>query len=430
MALNLPAGWSYDETTGILSVPDGTTTISSGHGFIGNTEITKVIIPEGVTVIDLNAFNGCSSLTEIVIPEGVTRIGRSAFQGCSSITTITLPSTINSIGTSAFQECTSITEIVIPSGITSIASNAFAGFTQSHDIYYNDVRSKWNGIISNNTVGNLATVHCTDDEDYDTWKDKFETSTGDNSGTVNPDPPESTDPNVVAMTPEMLQLLVTQILGKVNERIAGRIVNVISDTSDDKHVPSALAVFNFLRTVTPGMSCQTVTGSMDSVTNPNSRIIYLQKDDEADQTWTMYLWVDDAWVSIGDTSIDLVNYWSKSDADIAELREKLLDTTGLQSITDGLDLANVLRNDDTSKAIILEWIGSTSVGNIDEATMASIIEAVLVETDKVYVKKDELTTTLEDYAKKSDLHDQPPVITEAQITAAVNGAFAATEPQT
>ena len=134
--------------------------------------------------------------------------------------------------------------------------------------------------------------------------------------------------------------------------------------------------------------------------------------------------------SIGDTSIDLVNYWSKSDADIAELREKLLDTTGLQSITDGLDLANVLRNDDTSKAIILEWIGSTSVGNIDEATMASIIEAVLVETDKVYVKKDELTTTLEDYAKKSDLHDQPPVITEAQITAAVNGAFAATEPQT
>lgn len=412
MASNLPTGWSYDRTTGILTVPDGTTTIDSTHGFIRDAGITKMIIPEGVTRIETEAFLGCTSLTEIVIPEGVTRIGRGAFQACSSLTNITLPSTITSIGASAFSECSSITEIVIPEGVTSIGNYAFASDMQSHDIYYNDVRSKWNGIISDNTVSDLATVHCTDDEDYDTWKDKFGTSTGDNSGTVNPDPSESTDPNVVAMTPEMLQLLVTQILGKVNERIAGRIVNVISDTSDDKHVPSALAVFNFLRTVTPGMSCQTVTGSMDSVTDPNSRIIYLQKDDETDQTWTMYLWVDDAWVSIGDTSIDLVNYWSKSDADIAELREKILGQEGLDAIKGGLDLTNVLRNDEASKEIVTGWM--TEYLGTD---MTNIVTNVMTEVEKVYVKKEDLPAT------------NISVITEEQITAAVNGAFAATEPQ-
>ncbi len=216
----------------------------------------------------------------------------------------------------------------------------------------------------------------------------------------------------VTMTPAMLQLIVTQILGKVNERIAGRIVTSISDASDDNHVPSALAVFNFLRTLTPGMSCQTVVGSMDTITDPDPKIIYLQKDDEANPTWTMYLWVADAWVDIGDTSIDLVNYWSKSDADIAELREKILGQEGLDAIKGGLDLTNVLRNDEASKEIVTGWM--TEYLGTD---MTNIVTNVMTEVEKVYVKKEELPAM------------NISVITEKQITAAVNGAFAATEPQ-
>lgn len=55
-----------------------------------------------VTVIDAEAFSYCTNMTGIVIPEGVTTIGRMAFLFCSALDSIVLPSTITAIGTEAF----------------------------------------------------------------------------------------------------------------------------------------------------------------------------------------------------------------------------------------------------------------------------------------------------------------------------------------
>ena len=55
-------------------------------GYIGAE--TDLIIPEGVTAINKNAFKYCSSLTSIEIPESVTSIGRYAFEHCRSLKTI------------------------------------------------------------------------------------------------------------------------------------------------------------------------------------------------------------------------------------------------------------------------------------------------------------------------------------------------------
>lgn len=225
-------------------------------------------------------------------------------------------------------------------------------------------------------------------------------------------------PNIT-MDAASLELLVTQILTKVNERIAGRIVTSISDASDDSHVPSALAVFNFLRTFSPGLKYETVTGSLPETGEAST--IYLQRDNEQDETWVMYLMIDNAWISIGDTTMDLTNYWSKSDADILALKNNILDTTGINLIKTGISYDQLFQDNTATKEIILDWIG---YGDLVKITEDGITE-LLTELDKHYVRKDGLETILDPvYVRK----DAVTVVTEEQITSAVNNAFANTEP--
>ena len=53
-----------------------------------NTEITALVIPDGVTSIGALAFYGCSGLTSVTIPNSVTSIGGSAFSGCSGLQSV------------------------------------------------------------------------------------------------------------------------------------------------------------------------------------------------------------------------------------------------------------------------------------------------------------------------------------------------------
>ena len=62
-----------------------------------------VIIPEGITGIDANAFYGRDDLTSIIIPDGVTKIGIGTFDGCTSLRHIQLPITLKQMDIAAFQ---------------------------------------------------------------------------------------------------------------------------------------------------------------------------------------------------------------------------------------------------------------------------------------------------------------------------------------
>jgi hypothetical protein len=93
---------------------------------------TAVVIPatiQGRPVSDIGgrAFSGNTSITSVAIPEGVTGIGGFAFAGCTRLSSVTLPSTLNEIGESAFQNCTALTSILLPAGITWIEASIFDG---------------------------------------------------------------------------------------------------------------------------------------------------------------------------------------------------------------------------------------------------------------------------------------------------------------
>ena len=51
--------------------------------FAENAE--SLTIPDGVTVIEAEAFSGCESITQVIIPAGVTRIGYGAFEDCRNL---------------------------------------------------------------------------------------------------------------------------------------------------------------------------------------------------------------------------------------------------------------------------------------------------------------------------------------------------------
>lgn len=90
-----------------------------------NTEITEVIIPEGVKRIEARAFRDAKFITSVTIPSSVTYIGREAFRGMHNLTSINIPQTITSIEPYTFQDCQALPNISIPNGVTTIGYHAF-----------------------------------------------------------------------------------------------------------------------------------------------------------------------------------------------------------------------------------------------------------------------------------------------------------------
>lgn len=92
--------------------------------FQGNSSLTSIRFPSGVTSIGEEAFQGCSSLTSVILPDSVTSIGNSAFEDCTSLAGISLPSGLESIGNRAFAS-TALTDISIPDSVTSLGDDIF-----------------------------------------------------------------------------------------------------------------------------------------------------------------------------------------------------------------------------------------------------------------------------------------------------------------
>lgn len=113
-------GWSY-EVTAIAS-----------RAFYQNTTLTKITIPNTVTVINCGAFFGCTSLKTVSGCRGVKKIYKNVFRDCKKLTTIgymsnriTMPSIVF-IGKRGFLNCSSIKNVLLSSeDLTTIGTGAF-----------------------------------------------------------------------------------------------------------------------------------------------------------------------------------------------------------------------------------------------------------------------------------------------------------------
>ena len=95
-------------------------------GFLTNTPIKHIDIPNHITRISDYAFHNCYELTDIIIPNHVKRIGKWAFSDCQKLTTITIPDSVKSISDEAFSNCSGLTSVTIGNRVTSISDWAFS----------------------------------------------------------------------------------------------------------------------------------------------------------------------------------------------------------------------------------------------------------------------------------------------------------------
>lgn len=84
-------------------------------------------IPEGVNIIECNAFNGCSSMKAISIPDTVRFIGYHAFDSCTSLQELSIPSSVTYVDSYAFRNCTSLKTVTLNTGIKEIDRGLFEG---------------------------------------------------------------------------------------------------------------------------------------------------------------------------------------------------------------------------------------------------------------------------------------------------------------
>lgn len=126
--------WEYDPLTTTLTIT-GTGDMydysyEGGPWAAYAPEITKVVLPDGLTSIGRHAFRNCSSIVSIAIPSTVTTINDYAFAYCSVLSSINLPVGLTHVGNYAFEGCSSITSVSIPDGVTYLGTGAFDGCSE------------------------------------------------------------------------------------------------------------------------------------------------------------------------------------------------------------------------------------------------------------------------------------------------------------
>lgn len=146
----LTPGWLVHarKITSIV-IEDGVTTVGAvAFQFYtkpGESLVTDVRLPEGLTSIGEYAFSTCSNLTELDIPDSVISVESGALSECygladengfvifrdelycyaGSSARVTIPAYITAISGSAFVNCENLTEVILPSGLNTIRDHAF-----------------------------------------------------------------------------------------------------------------------------------------------------------------------------------------------------------------------------------------------------------------------------------------------------------------
>lgn len=117
-----------------LVIPEGVVEIRDGVAFCESLDysgafykckgLTEVSFPKSLRYIGKSAFSH-SGLLSVSIPSGVDKIGTEAFRVCDSLKEVELSSGINTIGREAFSWCTSLERVVFPDSLVSVESGAF-----------------------------------------------------------------------------------------------------------------------------------------------------------------------------------------------------------------------------------------------------------------------------------------------------------------
>ncbi len=129
--------WEWDRETGVLTISGSGAMTSFSYRdtpwYDFSTEITEIVLPEGLTTIGQYAFSYCN-IKNIAIPDGVTSIENWAFIFCCDLVRVEIPDSVRSIGRTVFLDCYSLKKVNIPNGITYLGQSVFCRCTSLEHI--------------------------------------------------------------------------------------------------------------------------------------------------------------------------------------------------------------------------------------------------------------------------------------------------------
>lgn len=129
--------WDFDEgtltITGTGAIPDYTTPVDTPWNGV-RTNITNVVVSNGITKIGKKAFFYCQSLETVSIGKDCTNISDSAFQNCGSLAEVSISTKLSLIlGEDAFCNCTNM-KIYTSASQVKVVDYCFEGCSNI-DIY-------------------------------------------------------------------------------------------------------------------------------------------------------------------------------------------------------------------------------------------------------------------------------------------------------
>ena len=155
--------------------------------FYGCTKLTEIVVPKGITTLTKNTFAGCTSvtrltlsiphiqewftsiksqITELILGEGVLTLGDGAFYEFRNVREITLPSSLYAIKANAFKSWDALTSITLPANLAEISPLAFTSCTNLDVIKVDerntlfDSRGNCNAVIE--TATNKLVLGCSE----------------------------------------------------------------------------------------------------------------------------------------------------------------------------------------------------------------------------------------------------------------------------
>jgi len=114
----------YNGTGEYVTVPNGVRVIER-EAFRRCESLRAVTLPASVRTVKTRAFSECTNLESFFAEEGLECIERQVFGHCTSLRSVTLPSTLTAIGGSCFSHCESLSEITLPDGVTELLPLTF-----------------------------------------------------------------------------------------------------------------------------------------------------------------------------------------------------------------------------------------------------------------------------------------------------------------
>lgn len=136
-------------------------------GNLKSTDIEFLRNMKKIQVLDLSEVNipklgnyafESSNITSIILPNGLTSIGEGTFWHCTRLASISIPNSVTSIGYCAFFENYKLISITIPNSVTSIDDKAFLFSTNltAIDVDKNNIKySSIDGVLYDKDISTL-----------------------------------------------------------------------------------------------------------------------------------------------------------------------------------------------------------------------------------------------------------------------------------